>query len=175
MASPISLTCAQKPNAGQVWQLQPTKDGFELRDAGGELVTTIPAAETGYRFRFPSFWASVRYLEILMPEGGAHYFEPNKATVAAVKEQVDEALGLDPAGAAAALRRKALPALGIGVLALVAGLGTTAYSYMNAAAREGGGNYYVLTGLIGVGVFSLCRGLMWYARAARLSRTARGA
>jgi hypothetical protein len=174
MPSPIPLTCVHKPNAGKDWQLHRTAHGFELRDAGGELVTAVPAAEAGYRFRFPSFWASVRYLEILQPDGGTHHFEPDKGTVASVKEQVDEALGLDPGAAAQALRRKALPALGGGLLALVAGLGLTAFSYMQAAA-PGGGRYWVTTGLIGVGLFSTCRGLMWYARAGKLGRAARGA
>ncbi|HEX4590013.1 MAG TPA: hypothetical protein VH120_08800 [Gemmataceae bacterium] len=175
MPSPIPLTYAQKPFAGQVWELHRTGDGFELRDAGGELVTTVPAAEAGYRFRFPSFWASVTYLEILTPKDGAHYFKPDKVTVAAVKEQVDEVLGIDPGAAAKALRRKAAPALGGGLLAIAAGLALTAFTYLQAATQPGGGRYFVMTGLIGVGLFSTCRGLMWYARAGKLDRAARGA
>jgi hypothetical protein len=175
MPPPIPLTNAKKPHEGQIWLLLRTADGFELRDDANELVTAIPTAEAGYRFRFPSFWASVTYLEVQTPKGDAFYFKPDKATVAAVKEQVDEALGLDPAGAANALRRKAWPALGGGLLALVGGLGATAYTYLQAAAQQGGGRYFVMTGLIGVGLFSTCRGLMWYAKAGRLDRTARGA
>jgi hypothetical protein len=175
MLPPIPVTNAKKPHEGQIWQLQRTAAGFDLCDDAGEIVTAIPAAEAGYRFRFPSFWASVTFLEVQTPEGGTFYFKPEKATVAAVREQVEEALGVDPAGAAQALRRKALPALGGGLLAMVVGGGLTAYTYMQAAAQQGGGRYFVMTGLIGVGLFATCRELMWYARAARLDRKARGA
>jgi hypothetical protein len=175
MPPPIPLTNAKKPHEGQIWQLRRTTAGFDLCDDAGEVVTAIPAAEAGYRFRFPSFWASVASLEILPPAGGTFYFKPEKATVAAVREQVDEALGVDPAAAAQALKHKALPALGGGLLAMAAGGGLTAYAYVQAAAQQGGGRYFVMTGLIGVGLFSTCRGLMWYAKAARLDRAARGA
>jgi len=175
VSDPIPLTNAKKPHEGQVWQLRRTAAGFDLCDEAGELVAAIPAAEATYRFRFPSFWASVTYLEVLTPEAGTFYFKPEKATVAAVREQVDEALGLDPAAAAKALRRKAWPALGGGLLMLVIGVGLTVAGYLNAVAKPQGGTYYVTTGLIGVGLFATCRGLMWYAKAGRLDRAARGA
>jgi hypothetical protein len=160
MPTSIPLTHAQKPLKDEVWQLHPTADGFELREGNGELISSIPASEAAYRFRFPSFWASVRFLEVQMPEGGTHYFEPAKETVAAVKEAVDQAAGVDPSAAATALRRKAGPALAAGLLALAAGVGLTVYTYMQAAGKPGGGRYFVMTGLIGGGLFSACRGLM---------------
>jgi hypothetical protein len=175
MSPPILLTHAKKPYEGQVWQLQRTADGFDLLDADGESITTVSAAEASYRFRFPSFWASVTFLEVQTPDGDTFYFKPEKATVAAVREQVDEAVGADPAGAAKALRRKAGPALGGGLLALGAGVALTAFTYMQAAAQPGGGRYFVMTGLIGVGLFATCRGVMWYVKAGHLDRAARGA
>jgi hypothetical protein len=86
MPPSIPLTCAQKPTKGETWQLQRTATGFDLLDAAGELVTAIPAAEASYRFRFPSFWASVRYLEILMPEGGSQKKPGHSAFLLAVAE-----------------------------------------------------------------------------------------
>jgi hypothetical protein len=115
----IPLTHAKKPHDGQIWQLRRTAAGFDLCDDAGEVVSAIPAAEAGYRFRVPSFWASVAFLEILPPEGGTFYFKPEKPTVEAVREQVDEAVGVDPAAAAQALKHKALPALGGGLLAMM--------------------------------------------------------
>jgi hypothetical protein len=67
------------------------------------------------------------------------------------------------------------PAAGDGLLAMVVGGGLTAYTYMQAAAQQGGGRYFVMTGLIGVGLFATCRGLMWYAKAGGLDRRVRGA
>jgi hypothetical protein len=58
---------------------------------------------------------------------------------------------------------------------LMAGAGLTVYSYAQAAANPGGGRYFVMTGLVGVGLFSSIRGVAWYARAGKLNRTGHGA
>ena len=65
----LALTYAQKPYEGQTWDLRRTVTGFALLDPGGQIITTIRAADASHRFRFPSFWASVTFLEVLMPDG----------------------------------------------------------------------------------------------------------
>jgi hypothetical protein len=170
--SSIRLTYALKPHLGEEWELRRTEPGFELLDANGAVVVTVPAAEASHRIRFPSFWANVTFLEVRTPDDFPHCFKREPEVLAQVRAWVDEALGKNPDEAAAVLRKKAVRNLGIGLICLVAGAGITIATYLRAVALQVGGTYVVTTGLFGGAVWGIASGLYWYSKAGKIGRSA---
>jgi hypothetical protein len=169
--TPIKLTYALKPHLGEEWELRRTDQGFELRDANGQVAVIVPAADASHRIRFPSFWASVTFLEVRTPDDHPHCFKPEKETVTQVRAAVDEALGQNPDEAAAVLRKKAVRNLSIGLLCLVAGAAISIATFLHAVAQPGGGTYVVTTGLFGGAVWGIASGLYWYSKAGKIGRS----
>ncbi len=161
----VRLIRAEKPRKGTEWLLVTTRRGLQLRNEEDVAVLNVPAAEAGLRIKFPSFWASVRYLTILDEDGTMFLFEPDKKTVARVQELVAECLGDAGQDAVAALRRHANRSLLIGAGLFVAGVVLTIVSMMTAKPE---GEYFIMTGLLGVGLISVVRGIYLHVKAGHL-------
>lgn len=162
-----SLTCALKPHRGEVWQLDDSNDGLVLR-AGEEVVTVIPHAEASLRVHLPSFFGS-RYITVDLGGGNLICFEPKPEDIAHVREFVEASLNRHPGAAAAALDRKANRDLLIGGGSMLLGLALTTWSFIAAAP---GGTFLVTTGLLGVGLVEVFRGIYFKTKARERKRFA---
>jgi hypothetical protein len=165
----VRLTCATKPNVGEKWLLERRRKGLLLLDGDEKVVTSIPAGEAGLRILFPSFWASRAKLVITGDRGKLLLFEPGKKTVAKIRGLVEDCIEADPEAAAAAYTSKAIRDLLIGGGSVVLGLIVTAASFIFAAPD---GKFYVMTGLLGVGLVEIIRGIYFSIKASRLSQLA---
>ncbi len=161
----IKLVSVRKP-AGAIWHLDRDEDGLVLCDENDNVVLSMTAAEAITRIHMPSFWAS-RYIVIDPDRGEILTFEPKPKSVSQLRELLEECRDEDPGATAAVIRHKATRDLLIGGGALLLGVVVTAVSFATAAP---GGTFLVMTGLLGVGVFKIIRGIYGMAKAGNQAR-----
>jgi len=142
---------------GQTCFLSLEDDEVVLRDGEDEVLTSFPAAEANQVIRLPNI---IDNANIVIGEDLA--FEPKPEAVRAVRELIDDCLHANPEAASAAMRRKGIRDLIIGSVAFLLGIGITVWTFVSAPP---GGTYYVMTGLIVVGIFEIIRGIYWMAKA----------
>lgn len=162
----IPLTGVETPVKGKRCYLEATEDGIDLLDEAGELLTHIPSSEAETRIHFPSFWAT-KYLRIDWEKKyEPFYFEPRSDVIQQIRDLLQVALELHPEEVLASMRAKGWTSLLAGGVALIAGIAITMATLSMA---KPGGTYYVMTGLLGIGLAGICRGTYWLIRAAKLS------
>lgn len=162
----ISLICV-RPNAGEVWDLDDGEAGLVLR-AGEQVVTVIPGGEASLRVQLPNFFGS-RYITIDLGRGNLVCFEPKPETVAQVRALLGETVSQNPDATAASFDKKANRDLLIGGGSMLLGIVITAWSFLAAAP---GGTFTVTTGLLGVGLVEIIRGIYFKSKASESKRSA---
>jgi hypothetical protein len=161
------LIYATKPHAGERWILERTRKGLVLLDEDEEVVTSIPTAEAGLRIRFPSFWASNKYLVVVGKKGEQFPFEPKPKALDIVRDLVADCADADPAATAAAFKAKAKRDLLIGGGSFLLGVVITCLSFMFPSSN---GKFVMMTGLIFVGLLEIGRGIYFANKASQLGR-----
>jgi len=164
----VQLICAQKPCKGEEWTLTATQDGLVLTDHDGEVVTLVPNAQTPLRIKFPSFWASISFLIVVDETGGMHCFQPKKETVAAVRQRVAQCQGQAGSAAVTTVQNTAVRDLLIGLCLFALGALLTVGSLL---LSQPGGYYIVTTGLLGVGLAGIIKGLYGFYKASQIQRS----
>ncbi|OWK37832.1 hypothetical protein FRUB_06952 [Fimbriiglobus ruber] len=161
----IPLNGIETPIKGQRCYLEATDEGMRLLDSGGEILTAIPAGEIVTRIHLPSFWGTSSLMIEWENKEEPFHFETKKDVVQQVRDLVAVSLKLHPEAAIEAMRKRGFYSLAIGGVCLALGVVVTFTSFAAAGAN---GRFYIMTGLLGFGTASLCRGLYWLVKAANL-------
>ena len=161
----VRLTCATKPHVGEKWLLKRTRKGLLLLDEEENKILLIPAGEANLRIHLPSFWAS-RYL-VIDAEDEPLLFEPNQKAMAKVRALIEDCADTDPEATAAAYWKKAIRDLLIGGGSFLLGMIITCASFFIAAPDE---KFYVMTGLLLVGLVEIIRGIYYAIKSNQYSR-----
>jgi hypothetical protein len=161
------LIYATKPHTGERWILERTRKGLVLLDDDDEVVTSIPTGEAGLRIRFPSFWASNKFLVVVGKKGELFLFEPKPKALDIVRDLVEDCADADPAATAAAFKAKAKRDLLIGGGSFLLGVILTCLSFMFASSN---GKFLVMTGFLFVGLFEIGRGIYFANKASQFRR-----
>ncbi len=154
----IPLDGVDTPVKNKGCYLVATLDGMELLDTEGGVLTTIPIDEAITRIHFPSFWTT-SYLKIEWEDKDLPYFfHPKKDAVYRIRRLLERSLKTHPEQVIATMRRKGIVGLLVGAGCLVLGIGITFVSFAAAAPN---GRFFIMTGLIVFGLFSIGRGIYW--------------
>lgn len=165
----IKLIFAKKPRQGEVCYLKPLGEELALLDASDKLVARINRDEAMLRIHLPSFWSS-RYIVIDGDDGNVICFEPKPKAIEKLQAMFEGMASAEQSGGMAqACYRSGMRDLLIGGGSLVLGIILSVISFNLAAP---GGSYWVMTGLIGVGIIEILRGISNLTKSDNLRRMA---
>jgi hypothetical protein len=156
----------------EIWQLELGQDEVSLIDDAGDIAVTFPRSEANNRFTFPSFWFSVKHLQIRDEKDRKYDFRPDKDVMAQVRSYLDRALREDPE-ARRRLTQRGLGMMGMGALAIVLGAGFLVFRWATGALARGrwiGGS---IAGII-IGLALVVSGINMCRKAARMGRDGDG-
>jgi hypothetical protein len=112
LAEVVELTPAKNGDSRRRWQLELAADAVRVFDGRGKVVLTIDRDEANRRILFPSFWLSVKHIQIFEGERVAFEFLPDKEAMERIRAYLDVALRQDPSA------RKKLKQSGVAVFLL---------------------------------------------------------
>ncbi|QVL31869.1 hypothetical protein KIH39_24030 [Telmatocola sphagniphila] len=161
----IPLDGLEKPVQGKRCYVEATAEGMQILDSENALLTQISAGEAITRIHFPSFWGKPTLLVDWESEDPL-VFEPKKEAIAQLRDLIEISLKMHPEAAREAIKKKALFYLGLGGLSLALGIGITLFSFNMAGPN---GRYFVMTGFLGFGIFSILRGILWYTKLSKVT------
>ncbi len=122
----VELTPARAKNRKRTWLLELDEKEVRLLDDRDEHVMTIPRDEANRRIMFPSFWMSVKYLQIFDERQRPYEFEVNKRVSEPIQAYLDQILRQD-AGARGKLKTSGWAMLFFGILLLLGGSALLTY------------------------------------------------
>jgi len=161
----IPLNGIETPIKGERCYLEAMDEGMHLLDSSGAVLTVIPAGEIVTRIHLPNFWGTSSLMIEWENKEEPFHFEAKKDVVQQVRDLIAVSLKLHPEAAIGAMRKKSVYSLAIGGICLTLGVVITIMSFANAGNN---GRYFIMTGLLGFGTISLCRGLYWLIKASNL-------
>lgn len=166
----IEMNCRSKPYADQIFTL--ISEGSDLRiiDPSGNAVLQGVIADIAPLLRFPSFSDSIKHFAILV-EQRILEFDLTSNEVKSIRDLVDRALAAHDPAFVSKLRKKAMTAVVIGIIAIVAGPAASIMSYLQASQGVGSGRYFIYYGLPIFGLAMLAKGLGRYFRVRALQRS----
>jgi Flp pilus assembly protein TadB len=166
----VELVPARAKNRKRTWLLELDEDEVRLLDDRDELVLTMPRDEANRRIMFPSFWMSVKYLQIFDERQRPYEFEAEKRARDPIQAYLDRVLRQD-AGARGKLRASGWGMLVLGVFLLIAGAALLTYLIVtNAFISPGRLRIASPFAAILMGLVFTFWGIFMIRRAARLGR-----
>ncbi len=170
VAEVIELSPAREGSSRRKWQLELAADAVRVFDDRGKLAMTIPRDEANRRILFPSFWLSVKYIQIFRGEQVAFEFLPDQEAMARIRVYLDVALRQDPS-ARRKLKQSGVAVFLLGLFLTVAGGGFLAVEIIKGTVlhpdRFRTSSPYAA---LGFGIGLLVWGIRMYRKAARLDR-----
>src|ERR1700722_12922275 len=96
VAEVVELTPAKDGGSRRPWELVLAADEIQVRNSRGKLAMTIDRDEANRRILFPSFWLSVKHIQIFEEGQVAFEFLPDKEVMQRIQAYLDVALRQDP-------------------------------------------------------------------------------
>jgi hypothetical protein len=167
----FSLFCIGEGSEKGKWVFEPYKGGMSVFDPDGNEVCWFPHAEANDCFSLPSFWRSIKHIEFTR-DGSAVRFDPDRRSVAKLKDYLEEAIASQGAEAVERFRRNGWINVFIGALTILmaGGIIGVFYNFLGMRNRPGG---YVVGGMILGGIGEVAWGISALMRARRVSRRMR--
>jgi hypothetical protein len=117
-----------------IWRLELGEEEVRLLNHDGAVAMRFRPDQANLRIFFPSFWLSIKHLEIREGANLKLQFRPEKVAVARIRSYLDNVLRADP-GARRALKMRGLAIACLGLLATL--VGAAAFAYLWTAGMLG--------------------------------------
>jgi hypothetical protein len=166
----VELVPVKNRDPRRKWLLELGADEVRLRDDRGKLVIVMDRAEANPRIAFPSFFLSVKYLQIYAEDQTIFEFLPDKEALQQIHEYLDVALREDPR-ARTTLKRRGIMILLFGLALLIGGSAFLAVEITRGTLLQPG-RLRIASPFAGIlmGIIFTVWGIAMYRKAVRLGR-----
>jgi hypothetical protein len=171
---PVQLRCVDKGHQGEMWTLDLEGEKAVVRNPAGNAAGEFAPEEAVQRFQMPSFSESIKYFGVKLDEK-LWRFDVAKNDLKQIKAFINRTIVSAGPEAMQAVRNRALRDTLLGVAGVVAGIGLTVASYLEAANKPEGGRYTITYGLVLVGFILVGKGIYGFVQYSSLKQMAASA
>jgi hypothetical protein len=164
----VDLTLAASKGKGEPWQLEMGQDEVRLIDATGGIAVRFDRSDANNRFSFPSFWFSIKHLQVADEKDHKFPFYPDKSAVIQIRTYLERALREDPE-ARRKLRQRGLWVILTGLISCLLGAGGLTFLVVIAGRGQRPEFVGSIVGIV-IGLALVGSGIRMCRKAARMDR-----
>ena len=167
----VELRCAVRGFTDRTWFLDVSGPHAVVTTADGQPFCKFTPEEASARFLVPHFGSKIDKFTICLDEQSVP-FKVSKQGLKEIKSFLLRSVATQGSEAIDEFKSRAGKCMLIGLGSIVLGAVLSIGSYMAAASQPEGGSYWVFTGLIGYGIYSLVRGFALSSQGRKIEQLA---
>lgn len=165
----VQLRCMDKDRKGESWTLDLDGDPVTVTAPDGQVMMSLPPDVVVKFFQLPSFSESIKYFSIQFGTQ-LRSFDVSKEDLKQIKALINRSLAAAGPEAIAAVKKKAIRDVLIGVGGIIAGIGLTVAGFVVAAQKPEGDKVTITFGLVIFGLVMVGKGIYGFQQYRQLTK-----